>query len=109
MLYKISCKYIFEKIFEFILNKKKLNIIKYNKVIMNKLKIKKRNFQIYDILKAFNSKYKLNIYDFSITELNINFNNFKNEEIKDLCAMPFNELRKLYLNNNNIIYQISKT
>ena len=102
MLHKISCKYILDIIFEFILNKKKLNIMKYNKALINRFKIKKINFQNYVKLKEFNTKYKLNIIDFNITELNFDFHNFKNEEIKDLCVMQFNELRKLYLNNNNI-------
>ena len=47
MLDNVKSKYIVKEIFENIKNKRKLNIIKYNKKIMIKLDINKKDFEIY--------------------------------------------------------------
>ena len=44
MLDNVKSKYIIKEIFENIKNKRKLNIIKYNKKIMIKLDINKKDF-----------------------------------------------------------------
>ena len=49
MLKKVKSKYILKEIFEKIKNKRKLNIIKYNKSIIHKLNIYKKDFKIYII------------------------------------------------------------
>ena len=61
MLEKVKSKYILKEIFLKIKNKRKLNIIKYNKRIKIKLDINKEDFEIYITLKEFNNKYNINI------------------------------------------------
>ena len=60
MLDKVKSKNILKEIFVKIKNKRKVNIIKYNKRIMIKLNINKEDFEIYITLKEFNNKYNLN-------------------------------------------------
>ena len=71
MLDKVKSKIILKKILEKIHNKRKLNIIKYNKIIKAKLNINKEDFEIYITLKEFNIKYKTNIEDIDIREINL--------------------------------------
>ena len=71
MLENIKSKYIIKEIFENIKNKRKLNIIKYNKRLLVRLNINKEEFEIYLILKEFNNKYNTNIEDIDKNELNL--------------------------------------
>ena len=102
MLDKVKSKYILKEILEKIHNKRKLNIIKYNKIIKAKLNINKEDFEIYITLKEFNNKYKTNIEDIDIRELNLSGINIENEGLKDLAKIKFKELNKLDLSNNKI-------
>ena len=102
MLDNLKSKYILKKILEKIKNKRKLNIIKYNKIIMAKLNINKEDFEIYIALKDFNDKYKTNIEDIDIRELNLNGKFIENEGLKDLAKIKFKELNKLDLSWNKI-------
>ena len=52
-------------------NKKKLNIIRFNKRIKERLNIAKEDYKVYELLKEFNIKYDLNIEDIDIKELNL--------------------------------------
>ena len=54
------------------------------------------------LLKQFNNKYKLNIKDTGITELDLDNYNIGNEGLNELSKINFKELKELYLNNNNI-------
>ncbi len=58
MLDNVKSKYIVKEIFVNIRNKRKLNIIKYNKRSKIKLYIDYKDFEIYITLKEFNNKYK---------------------------------------------------
>ena len=49
-----------------------MNIIQYNKKILSRLNIKKEDFEVYESLKEFNSKYRINIEDIDIDELILN-------------------------------------
>ena len=51
MLNNVKSNIIIEKIFKNLKNKRKLNIIKYNKRILSKLNINKEHFENYIILK----------------------------------------------------------
>ena len=92
MLNKIRSKKIMKIIFGNLKIRTKLNIIKYNKQIMNKLDISKIDFMDFNILKEFNQKFNLDIKDIDIKYFNINDTNFGNEILKNLKKLKFNEL-----------------
>ena len=54
------------------------------------------------LLKKFNNKYKLNIKNTKINELNLNNYNIGNEGLNELSKIDFKELKELGLRNNNI-------
>ena len=102
MLDKVKSKYILKEIFEMIKNKRKLNIIKYNKGIKVELNINKNDFEIYITLKEFNDKYNTNIEDIDIKKLNVSKRNIGNKGLKDLVKINFKKLERLYLGINKI-------
>ena len=102
MLENVKSKYIIKEIFEMIKNKRKLNIIKYNKTIQSKLNINKEDFEMCTYLKEFNQKYKTSIGDIDIRELYLSEKNINNEGLKDLIKIKFKDLKKLYLIKNKI-------
>ena len=87
-------------IFKNIHNKIKLKIIKYNKYMIRRLDIKKEDFKIYETLKEFNEKLKLNIIDIDIKELDLSWN--KISDIKVLENVNFKVLKELNLSSNKI-------
>ena len=105
MLDKVKSKYILKEIFEPIKNKRKLNIIKYNKKIKDKLNLNKEDFETYITLKEFNIKYNTNIEDIDIKELNLCKRDIKDEGLVDLVKINFKNLNKLDLSFNEI-YEI---
>ena len=102
MLDNVKSKFIVKIIFEKVKNKRKLNIIKYNKILMIKLDINKADFEIYITLKKFNNKYKVNIEDIDINEIYLKNKNIGIEGLKDLVKIDFNELEELNLSENEI-------
>ena len=97
MLDKVRSKYVIGKIFDKIKNKRKLNILKYNKRILYRLNINKEDFEIYKTLKEFNNKYKTNIEDIDIKELKITCEFIKNDVLRDLVKINLKEFRELDL------------
>ena len=89
-------------IFKNIHNKIKLKIIKYNKYMIRRLDIKTEDFKIYETLKEFNEKLKLNIIDIDIKELDLRKKNIGNKELEFLKNVNFKELQKLDLSDNEI-------
>ena len=104
MFDKVNSKYVLKEIFGNIKNKRKLNIIKYNKRIQSKLGINKTDFKIYITLKEFNNKYNIDIDDIDITELNLSKENIGNKGLNDLAKIKFKGLNKLDLSYNQISY-----
>ena len=98
----MKSKYILKEVFKNVKNKRKLNIIKYNKRIKMKLNINKKDFEIYITLKEFNNKYNTKIEDIDLKEVNLNYKNLGNEGLKDLFKINFNKLERLYLAANKI-------
>ena len=82
MWQKIQSKYILRNIFDFMKNRKKLNIVKYNKKILDKLDITKDDFQAYITLKKFNEKFNLNIRDIDIKELDLSEKNLVSRDLQ---------------------------
>ena len=104
MLDNVKSKYIVKEIFENIKIKRKLNIIRYNKIIQVKLNINKEDFEAYITLKNFNNKYNINIEDLDIKELNLSKRFIGNEGLKDLVKIKFKDLKELNLRGNKISY-----
>ena len=72
MLRKIRSKYVLNIIFGKLKKRKELNLTKYNKKIIDKLNIKKNDFEDFIFLMEFNKKYNLKIKDIEIFGLNLN-------------------------------------
>ena len=102
MLDNVKSKYILKEIFKNIKNKRKLNIIKLNKRIKIKLNITKEDFEVYLYLKEFNGKYKTNIEDIDIKELNLSEQKIGDAGLKDLAKIRFKKLKELNLSHNKI-------
>ena len=82
----------------------KEGLTKYNKGTFLNYPIKEfiRLYTENNLLKEFNKKYKLNIRDTNITELDLEKCYIGEEGLKDLCKINFKELKELYLGNNDI-------
>ena len=102
MLENIKSQYILEIIFQNLKNKRKLRLIKYNKIILNRLNITKEDFKVYEALKTFNSNYHTNIEDIDIKILDLSKKKIGNEGLKDLVLIEFKYVTKLNLGENNI-------
>ena len=102
MLDYVKSKNIIKEIFRNMRNKRKLNIIKYNKRMLNRLNINKEQFENYIRLKEFNKKYNTNIEVIDIKQLNLEDKYIGNEELKILFKIQFKELKELNLSSNNI-------
>ena len=102
MLDNVNSQYIIQEIFEKIKNKRKLKIIKHDKRLMSKLNINKEDFEIYITLRVFNNKYKTNIEDIDMKELDLSDINIGNEGLKDLVKINFKGLELLDLGLNDI-------
>ena len=89
-------------IFKNLHNKIKLKIIKYNKYMIKRLDIKADDFKIYETLKEFNEKLKLNIIDIDIKELDLKYKNIGKEELELLKKVNLKELKVLNLSKNQI-------
>ena len=102
MLKTIKSNFIIKTIFKNIHNKIKLKIIKYNKYMIRRLDIKTEDFKIYETLKKFNKKLKLNIIDIDIKELYLEYKNIGSKELEFLKNINFKELKELDLSGNKI-------
>ena len=102
MLDNIKSSYILNILFKYIHNKKKLNLIKYNKKLLNRLNISSENFKVYECLKEFNLKYDANIEDIDIEILEQKSKNLNNEGLEYFEKIGFINLKKIILNTNDI-------
>ena len=93
---------ILKEIFKYIKNRTKLNIIKYNKKILDILYITKEDFKVYESLKEFNEIFNLNIRDIDIEELDLSMKINDIEKLKYLNNITFKDLKKLILKENHI-------
>ena len=90
-------------IFNYIKNKKKLNIIRHNKKIQNKLIILGKDFEVYKVLKELIKEFWL---DFDDIDNNTLFITFKSKKVilKYFSNFQFKGLKELFY--QIIIYQI---
>ena len=112
MLNTIKSKYIFNRIFQNIKNRVKLNILKYNKYMLDKLSLTKEDFKIYVQLKEFNQIFDANIRDIDIEELDLSTKIDDTDKFKYLNKIDFKNLKRLILKDNAIsdlnLIEISK-
>ena len=102
MLDNIKSKLIMSKIFSYLKNKRKLIISKINKSLLNRLNKSKNDFQIYQELKDFNSKYNTKLEDIDIKKIYLYEKQIGNEGLKNLCEINFKGLYELSLGRNKI-------
>ena len=102
MLEKIRSKAILKKIFINLKKRKELKILKYNKKLMFKLNIQKKDFEDYKILKELNQKYSLNIKDIDVRCLRFEEKNNIEKIFEYINKIEFKELIGLYINKTNL-------
>ena len=102
MLNNIKSKYILNLVAEKLKKRIELKLVKYNKILINKLNITKEDFENFKLLKEMNVKFNLDIKDIEIKELNLAVKNLGNEIFKYLKRIEFKELKELDLSRNKI-------
>ena len=102
MLNNIKSKYILNIILGKLKKRIELKLVKYNKILINKLNIKKEDFENFKSLKEMNQKYNLDIKDIEIKDLNFRNKSLGNEILEYLKKIEFKELKELNLSFNNI-------
>ena len=102
MFENIKSKKIFNIIFEKLTLRKKANILKYNKKLLNVLNITKKIFQDFQILKQMDERFNLNIKDIDSKIISIINANIGNEILEIFNKIEFNQLKELYLSQNLI-------
>ena len=102
MLNKVRSIKILNIIIGYLKMRIKLNLFKYNKKMINKLNIKKEDFEQFILLKEMNLKFNLDIKDIDIKELNLENKNLDNNIIEYLANIKFNKLKVLNFEKNKI-------
>ena len=101
MMIRIKSRYILQIIFTHLKNRKKLNLFKHNKNHLSYFNITKEDFNIYNKIKEFNEKYKVDIEDVDIEELVLIQKNLGNKGLEDLIQIELKQLKILYLHNDD--------
>ena len=104
MFPRIKSKLILSYIFDNLRKRIKLKIVKYNKLLTEKLNVKTKDYMQYYNLKEFNQIFKLNIEDIDIAELNLNSKKIGNEGLNFLFKINFTSLKQLNLYDNILSY-----
>ena len=102
MLKNIKNLLCIKLIFGNLLKRIKLNLLKHNKSMMSLLKIKKKDFQEFLVLKEISKNLKTDIKDVDTIKLNLDSKNFKEENLKCLSQFEFKQVKELNLSYNNI-------
>ena len=102
MLNNIKSKYILNLVVGKLKKRIELKLVKYNKILINKLNIKKEDFENFKLLKEMNQKFNLDIKDIDIKELNLRNRDSGNEILDYLKRIEFKELKELDLSGNKI-------
>ena len=93
---------VLKLIFGNLKKKRKLQLIKYNKTFLHKLKIKIKDFHDYLLLKEINQKFDINIKDVDIEVLDLENRVIGNEILYNLNKIGFTELKELNLVGNEL-------
>ena len=98
----IKSKYILNRIIGQLKKRIELKLVKYNKILINKLNVTKGDFENFKSLKEMNQKFNLDIKDIEINELNLESKHLGNEILEYLIKIEFKELKEIDLSGNNI-------
>ena len=102
MLNKVRSIYILNIIIGLLKKRIELKLFKYNKKMINKLNIKKEDFEQFILLEEMSLKFNLDIIDIDIEELNLEDMNLDNDIIEYFNKIKFKNLKVLNLIKNNI-------
>ena len=102
MLNGIKSKNILVLILRLIKCRLKLKIIKYNKSIKDKINIKIKDYEDFNLLKELNKKYNLDIQDIETQILDISEKQTGDEIFDYLNQIGFNDLIEINLSKNEI-------
>ena len=92
MLNKVRSIKILDIILGALKKRIELKLFKYNKKMINKLNITKKDFYQFTLLKIMSLKFNLDIKDIDIKELNLENKNLDNDIIDYLAKIKFNKL-----------------
>ena len=106
MLNNIKSKYILNLILENLKKRIELKLVKYNKILINKLNIKKEDLEKFKLLKEMNQKFNLDIKDIEIDGFyldgNYCFDSGKNIVIRN---STLNSKDSFWNSENVIVYE----
>lgn len=102
MIRKIKSFLILKTIFAGLKEKRKLNLIRYNKHFLYVFNVTKDDFECFKHLNIFNTKYNTDIQDRNISTLNIAKKYIGNEGLSIIEKIKFRRIDLLYLNSNLI-------
>ena len=102
MLVNLRSNFIFRRIFNNLLKRKKLQLLRRNKKFQKKLNITKKDFLEFKTLNQINQKYNLGVKDIEIEQLFQIGGGHPNKIIEDICKMAFAQLKELDLSENII-------
>ena len=103
MLNDIKSKMVLNIIFGILKKFRKLKILKYSKIIRERLNITLKDFKKCFLIKKMNQKFKLDIDDYDIEIFDFKSNqSFGNKIFEYLNKIGFNKLKDLDLSDNKI-------
>ena len=98
---KIKSPYIIKQVFENVKNRIMLNILKYNKILLDKLNITIEDYKN-EHIRDFNERFQLNIKNTDVKELNLSFKNMTDKDLDYFDKYKFNQLVILNLSINKL-------
>ena len=103
MLEKIRSKFILKLIFGQLLKRIKLNILKYNKNLLSKLNLGKKDFEDFIYLKRIRKKFGIKIKEIEIEKIDLSDKNSGFHVFEELKKIEFRNLKELNLSNNELL------
>ena len=102
MLNNIKSQIILNLILRKLKKRKKLKLVKYNKILIKKFNITKEDFENFKLLKEMNQRFNLDVKDIEIKILNLECKSLGNEKLEYFKRIEFKELKELNFYGNYI-------
>ena len=102
MLDEIKSQRIINIIFSHLEQRMKLKITLYNKELVKRLNITIKDFQDFQFLKEFNSKFNTNVKDIFMPTIDLTDKNLSNDIFEYLVNTRFTQIKELKLSDNKI-------